>query len=81
MNNNQPKNNELQNSQFKLNRQTALAAAVVGGIGLVPFVLATSHHVSSDLVNQVDVEEAGIVAEKTVENSFLIAGPKRPIHV
>ena len=69
------------NSQPKLNRQTALTAAVVGGIGLVPFVLATSHHASSELVNQVDrstVEDAGTVAEKTVEAPFLIAGPKRP---
>ncbi len=69
------------NSQTKLNRQTALAAAVVGGVSLVPFILATSHHVSTEVVEQVDVEEAATVAENTVETPFLVAGPKRPEHV
>ena len=70
-----------QNSQLKLNSQQVLAAAVVGGVVSVPFILATSHHVSGKVVEGVElstVEEAATVAPKTVETPFLIAGPKRP---
>ena len=71
-----------QNSQPKLNSQKVLAAAVVGGVVSVPFILATSHHVSEKVVEEVElstVEEAGTVAPKTVDTPFLIAGPKQPI--
>ena len=74
------------NAQPKLNSQTALAAAVVSGVGLVPFVLATPHHVSTEVVKQVDQpvltgEEFLTVEEEIVEPPFLLAEPKRPASV
>ena len=71
------------NSLPKLNGQTALAAAVVGGVSLVPFVLATPHHAPTEVVNQVNqhpptVELAAAVEEEALEPPFLLAGPKYP---
>ena len=67
------------NSQPK----TALAAAVVGGVSLVPFVLATPHHATAELVAQLDrsaltISESETVAEETVEPPFLVCLDKSP---
>ncbi len=74
---------EHPNSLPKLNGQTALAAAVVGGVSLVPFVLGTPHHAPAEVVNQGSqppstVESAAAVAEEALEPPFLIASPKWP---
>ena len=71
------------NSQPKFNGQTALAAAVVGGVSLVPFVLATPHHAPTEVVHQVNqpvltVEAAAAVEEEASEPPFLIATTKHP---
>ena len=71
------------NAQPKLNSPQVLVATVVGGVSLVPFVLATPHHVSAAVVKRVDqplptIEEVATADEEIVKPPFLADDPKRP---